>query len=184
MTVGFETDYLVSASVNYSVHLKTVGNKRYNVDAGITKFTVVSHDDFMEPGEVNDMSKIKEDLDKVVDFFKDSMIFEHDDPALWQFLQPKSGYSVQEWLTYIREQMEKEEWGAHPYYRGFLIGRETPPSTYNSLKIFVTKNEPTLEFMAAFVLSVLSRLFNIDAVRAERGDYAVELSHSNMPTLL
>lgn len=184
MTVGFKTDFLVSASANYSVHLKSVGNKRYNVDAGITNFTVISHDDFMEPGEINDMSKIKEELDKVVEFFKDAMIFEHDDPALWQFLQPKSGHSVQEWLTVIREEMEKPEWGAHSYYRGFLIGREVPPSTYNGLKIFVTKHEPTLEFMAAFVLSVLSRLFNIDAVRAQRGDYAVEISHSATPTLL
>ena len=184
MTVGFKTIYRSSSSVNYSAHLESVGNKRYNVDSGVTKFTVVSFDDFMEPGETNDMALLKDLLDNIVALFKDAMIFKHDDPALWQFLQPKSGHTVQEWLKYIREEMEKEEWGAHPYYRGFIIGQETPPSTYNGLKIFVTKNEPTLEFMAAFILAAISRTYKVDAVIAQRGDYEVEISHIDEPTLL
>lgn len=173
---GFSAMFYASHTINYSAHLSTVGDKKYNIASGTTKFTAISHDDFMQPGEPNDLAKLKQKLTEIVDLFDQAILISINDPALLHMLQPKTGHSHQEWLTEVVEQMEKAEWGSHEYYRGYLIGREVPPSTINGLKIFITKNEPTIEFLAGYVLTLMkANGFNIDAVEVERGDYAVVL---------
>lgn len=141
---GMKIQNFISATAQYTNHLRNLGNPAYMPPLRVT-FEV-------ECLETVDMEVQQQELNTIIAMFNGRVVLSENNTMLVQMLEPKNGDTLQTLLAKIKEYNAAV--AQSNYTIGYAkLGDEVPTATNQGVLIFITKEEPTLEYMCAIILS-------------------------------
>lgn len=146
----------VAQTVNYTVrHSALIGSSEEyaNFNGVVVEVTAYFANDN------TDFARRKEALSSILEDFSGATVLQASDPSLPFMLSPKNGMSIQEAISWI-----KDQWRVVSYV---VLGVEVPSLTANNVKMVVTQHNPTMERIAEYIYTGLSQVTGFLGVRAE-----------------
>jgi hypothetical protein len=141
---GIKIQNFISATAQYTNHLRNLGSTAYMPPLRVT-FEV-------ECLETVDMEVQQQELNNIIAMFNGRVVLSENNTMLLQMLEPKNGDTLQTLLAKIKEYNVAV--ANSNYSIGYAkLGDEVPTCTNQGVLLFITQDEPTLEYMAAVVLT-------------------------------
>lgn len=136
----------LTRNLNYSTRLTTKGGdaQYYNtpISAAVEVLYVQDNVDF----DIIDGQVLT-----VLAPMRDALFIAAGDPNLPYLMSPKNGMSIQEAISWIKEELVHKG-------GGFLaVGKEVPTLTANSMRLVVTMSEPTFETVAHLIFASMTK---------------------------
>lgn len=105
-------------------------------------------------GETIPQGNIDEVVWQVVNIFDKTTYTSIDDPFLPQYLEPKNGFTKQEFIKSLRADLEKSVYGL------VVVGREVPPNTFDR-RVLIVQFGPltTIEALGSNIMKQLQVLW-------------------------
>lgn len=139
---------VIPIELAYTASMVTVGDTSSFAPVSVDLEVVINNDNA-------DFNSIRQTIGNWITYFlAGSFILSINDPVLPYMLSPKSGHSIQEWITLIKE---SEHFKCYGYA---ITGVEAPPATVGNKILIVTAVEPKLEAIADCLYAKLTQ-FNI-----------------------
>lgn len=143
---GLSIKNSVSVTAQYTLYLRGVGSEKHVPPMRVT-FTA-------ETETSGDLESYQTDLESTITQFNGHVVLSVDNAMLLQYLEPKNGATVQTLYASLKDAVNTHALDN----RGIgyaIVGNSVPTMTKMGILLFVTNIEPSLEYMAALVLSSL-----------------------------
>lgn len=142
---GIHITNRVSATVQFTSHMIDYGNSAFLSPQRVT-FTA-------ETNQGGDLEELRTQLEDAASKFNGAFVVGVNNSMLFQYLDPKQGDTIQTYYAKIKEEVQRREVdGAGIGYASIGGPSIVPSITKSGVLVFVTAQEPTLEYLSAIVL--------------------------------